>query len=70
MGFINDLADALEDMNNKYDKKKQDELEKEMDAYELEEWQKELVRQGKYNPNNFEDSDDLEDEDYYYEDDN
>ena len=32
MGFINDLADALEDMNNKYDKKKQDELEKEMNA--------------------------------------
>ena len=68
MGFINDLADALEDMNEKYDKKKQDELEKEMDAYELEDWQKELVRNGEYDPCNFEEDGDLEEDDYYYED--
>lgn len=46
-----------------------DELEKQMDAYELEEWQKELVRQGKYDPWDFEEDGPLEDDDYYYEDD-
>jgi len=45
------------------------ELEEEMDNLGLEDWQKELVREGKYDPENFEE-DDLEDEDdYYYEDD-
>ncbi len=43
-------------------------LETEMDAYNLEEWQKELIRQGDYNFWNFEEGEDLEEEDYYYED--
>ena len=44
-------------------------LEKEMDNYMLEDWQKELVRNGEYNPWNFEEDGDLEEEDYYFEDD-
>ena len=39
-----------------------------MDAYELEDWQKELVRNGEYDPCDFEEDGDLEEDDYYYED--
>ena len=42
-------------------------LEDEMDALDLEEWQKDLVREGKYNPEDFEEE--VEDEDDYYYDD-
>ena len=42
--------------------------EEEMDDYGLEDWQKDLVRKGEYNPWNFEEED-LEEDDYYYEDD-
>lgn len=45
-----------------------EELEKEMDNYDLEEWQKDLVREGSYDPSSF-DEEDLEEDDYYYEDD-
>ena len=38
-----------------------------MDDYYLEDWQKDLVREGKYEPWNFEE-DNLEEEDYYYDD--
>jgi hypothetical protein len=45
-----------------------EELEEKMDDLNLEEWQKELVREGKYDPENFEEE--VEDEDdYYYEED-
>ena len=48
---------------------KDDELEEQMNNLDLEEWQKDLVREGKYDPENFEE-DDIEDEDdYYHEDD-
>ena len=40
-----------------------------MNAYNLEDWQKDLVRQGRYNPWNFEEDGELEEDDYYYEDD-
>lgn len=45
------------------------ELEDEMDTYCLEEWQKELVRKGEYDPCDFEEDGELEDDDYYSEDD-
>lgn len=41
-------------------------LEKEMNNYGLEEWQKDLVRKGNYNPWNFEEEE-LEEDDYYYD---
>ena len=40
-----------------------------MDNYGLAEWQKELVRKGDYEPWNFEESGELDEDDYYYEDD-
>ena len=46
-----------------------DDLEEKMDDLDLEDWQKELVREGQYDPENFEESEDLEEDDYYYEDD-
>ena len=46
-----------------------EELEKEMDDYMLEDWQKDLVRKGEYEPWNFEEDGELEEDDYYYEDD-
>lgn len=55
---------ALLNNDDKVDK----ELEKEMNAQNLEDWQKDLVREGKYSPYNF-DEEELEEDDYYYEDD-
>ena len=49
--------------------KEDDELEEEMDNLELEDWQKELVREGKYDPENFEEDDSSDEDDYYHEDD-
>lgn len=39
-----------------------------MDAYELKDWQKELIRNGEYDPCNFEEDGELEEDVYYYED--
>lgn len=54
--------------NREEDEDYDEELETEMDAYDLEDWQKNLVRQGRYNPWNF-GEEELEEGDYYYEDD-
>lgn len=54
--------------NREEDEDYDEELETEMDAYDLENWQKDLVRQGRYNPWNF-GEEELEEGDYYYEDD-
>ena len=48
---------------------KDDELEEEMDNLDLEDWQKDLVREGKYDPENFEEDDSEDEDDYYHEDD-
>jgi hypothetical protein len=61
MGFF-DILNSVDDSSN-------DDLEERMDDLELEDWQKDLVREGKYDPENFEESEDLEEDDYYYEDD-
>jgi hypothetical protein len=61
------IADEIDKKLNK-DDEYDEELEKEMNAYDLEEWQKDLVRKGEYDPWNFEE-DNLEEDDYYYEDD-
>lgn len=45
-----------------------DKLEDEMEDYDLEEWQKELVRNGDYDVTSF-DEEDLEEDDYYSDDD-
>ena len=43
---------------------------KEMDNYGLNNWEKELVKKDSYSPWNFEESEELEEDDYYYEDEN
>lgn len=45
------------------------ELEEEMDNLDLEEWQKEEVREGRHDPWNFEEDDSEDEDDYYHEDD-
>ena len=62
------IADALDKHFNK-DDEYDEELEKEMDMYALTDWQKEEVRKGNYDPWNFEEDGELEEDDYYYEDD-
>lgn len=63
------IVDGLSKIGHKKDKDYDEELEREMDDYMLEDWQKDLVRKGEYNPWNFEEDGDLEEDDYYYEDD-
>lgn len=45
--------------------KEDNELEEDMNNLDLEDWQKDLVREGTYDPENFEE-DDSDDEDDYY----
>ena len=45
-----------------------DDLEERMDDLDLDDWQKDLVRKGEYDPENFEEEE-LDEDDYYYEDD-
>lgn len=70
-GFVKFLNGFNAFFNNDEEKEKRNqELEDEMDHYGLDEDEKELVRSGKWEPWEFEtDKDDLEEEDYYYEDD-
>ena len=49
--------------------KDDDELEERMNNLDLEDWQKDLVREGKYDPENFEEDDSTDEDDYYHEDD-
>lgn len=49
--------------------KENDELEEEMNNLDLEDWQKDLVREGVYDPENFEEDDRDDEDDYYHEDD-
>lgn len=48
---------------------KDDELEERMNNLDLEDWQKDLVKEGKYDPENFEEDDTSDEDDYYHEDD-
>ena len=45
------------------------ELEERMNNLDLGDWQEDLVREGKYNPENFEEDDSDDEDDYYHEDD-
>ena len=65
LSFILGISEAMED-----DKKKKQ--EKEMDLYGLTDEERELVRRGEYEPWNFEepsDGEELDEDDYYSEDD-
>ena len=67
MGLIWKAIEALLTGSSNDTKSK---LEKEMNYNGLEDWQKDLVRKGDYEPHNFEETGDLNEDDYYYEDDN
>lgn len=60
----NESFGLLQYLKEKEKKQEEDEL----DNYNLEEWQKELVKDNKYNPCDFEEEE-LEDDDYYEEED-
>ena len=61
---------AADVWNKRQKNKEQDEkLEKEMDIYGLEDWQKEEVKNGNYDPWSFEEED-LEEDDYFHDDSN
>ena len=51
-------------------KDKKSDIEKEMDTLELEEWQKDLVREGRFSPTSFgsKECNDLDDNSYYKDD--
>ena len=49
--------------------KEDNELEETMNNLDLEDQQKDLVREGKYDPENFEEDDSEDEDDYYHEDD-
>lgn len=53
--------------NNKKRKDKVEYTEEELEAYGLTEKEKELVRKGLYNPWDFEENNELNDDDYYNE---
>ena len=55
-------------MDEQHNNNKSEYTDEELDNYGLEDWQKEEVRKGNYDPWNFEEED-LEEDDYYYEDD-
>lgn len=54
------MTDCSDEKDNSYDEK----LEAEMNSYCLEDWQKDLVRNGSYDVWNF-DEEELEEDDYY-----
>ena len=51
-----------------FDDKKDDKDDKDLDDLGLEDWQKDEIKKGNYDPWSFEEED-LEEDDYYYEDD-
>lgn len=64
MVFDELMTDCSDEKDNSYDEK----LEAEMNSYCLEDWQKDLVRNGSYDVWSF-DEEELEEDDYYFEDD-
>lgn len=66
MGLLGALLEILS-YDGKKDKRDK-ELEEEMDLHGLDEEEKELVRKGEQDIEDFDDEDDLEDGDYYKED--
>ena len=60
-GLLSFMEEQQKESNSKY-------TEEELNNYGLEEWQKDLVRKGKYEPWDFEEED-LDEDDYYSEDD-
>lgn len=67
MGFFKALFNVTSEILEEQEKEKRKNLERECDLYNLDEYEREEVRKGSYEPYNFEDSEDVEldDDDYY-----
>ena len=61
--------EGKENSNMGFFDKDDDELEERRNNLDLEDWQKDLVREGTYDPENFEEDDSEDEDDYYHEDD-
>lgn len=66
MGLL-DIFKGVANLNEKNSKKDVKYSEDELNAYGLSEKEKELVRKGLYNPWDFEEEQELNDDDYYNE---
>lgn len=66
MGLL-DIFKGVANLNEKNSKKDVKYSEDELNAYGLSEREKELVRKGLYNPWDFEEEQELNDDDYYNE---
>ena len=64
-GIIGMFSGAAEYLDNKEKRKEQDEI----DAYGLNDFEKEEVKKGNYGPYNFDEDDREDEDDYYHEDD-
>ena len=66
MGLFKALFNVTSEIPEEQEKEKRKNLERECDLYNLDEYEREEVRKGSYEPYNFEDSEDVElDDDYY-----
>ena len=67
MGFFKALFNVTSKILEEQEKEKRKNFERECDLYNLDEYEREEVRKGSYEPYNFEDSEDVEldDDDYY-----
>ena len=61
--YVNEIDNVEVEINDLFNNKKDDEL----DIYNLEDYQKDLVKEGSYDPWDFEEED-LEEDDYFEED--
>lgn len=68
MGLLRYFAFLVSEGEEKRKEEERIRLEEVMKNQGLEEWQKELVRKGEYDPYSFEEED-LEEDDYYYDED-
>ena len=60
---------GLKSLFSLVDKKETPNTNKEINNSNLEDWQKDLVKSGNYDPNNSREDDDMELDDYYYDED-
>lgn len=66
--FLKGINDKLDEKERRLSKEKEDALEDEMDMYGLDENEKEMVRNGEYDPWDFDIEGPFEDDDYYNDD--
>ena len=66
--FLKEINDKLDEKERRLSKEKEDALEEEMDMYGLDDDEKEMVRNGEYDPWDFDTEGPFEEDDYYNDD--